>query len=248
MAKRSPVRIGSFEINEAHYTIDGLLERLKYTISDSRHVVSDETYGILLSGGVDSSILAILAKPFRVPCFVIGKSLNSPDISAAMRLAEEKDLCLYVYIPSSAEIEEAKSKLTTDYPGDENVLIALRFCSRFVSCLIATDGIDELMGGYWWHTKRTDEFSTIESAFKYSWDKLETDHLTPMFEAAKQTGVNIYWIYLQPYIAKYISRIPLKDRIENDVNKAFWKQTAKRVGVPQWVIDRPKRGFIDALS
>ena len=63
MAKRSPARIGSFEVNEAPYTIDELIERLKYTIADS-HVVSNETYGILLSGGVDSSVLALLSKPY----------------------------------------------------------------------------------------------------------------------------------------------------------------------------------------
>jgi len=252
MVRRSPVQIDNFEVKENKYTIDGLVDKLKKIIS-VRLAISKEAYGILLSGGIDSSVLALLTKPFGIPCFVIGKSLDSPDVSAAMKLAEEKDLCLYIHIPDLNEIEVTKQELTTKfrislYPGDENVLIALQFCSKFVSSLFATDGIDELMGGYWWHTNRTHEYPTAENAFEYFWGKLEPVHLTPMFESAKQAGVNIYWVYLQPYFTKYISRIPIKDRIKNGINKAVWKQVAKKIGVPQWVIDRPKRGFIDALS
>jgi len=247
MIRRSPAQIGNLiRNNHLSFTVDGLIDRLEKIVSDT-FAISTENFGLLLSGGIDSSILALLVKSWDIPCFVVGKSMDSPDILAAMKLAKEKNINLYIYIPSSEKIQEIKSRLITNLPGDENVLIALEFSSKFISCLLATEGIDELMGGYWWHTKRTENYPTIESAFEYSWNHLESDHLTPMFEAAKQTNMSIYWIYLQPYISDYIATLPFEKRIENG-NKSIWKEVAKKIGVPQWVIDRPKKGFITAFS
>lgn len=247
MVRRSPAQIGSLiRNNHPPFSVDGLVDRLQETVSET-FAISNETFGLLLSGGVDSSVLALLMKPWNTPCFTIGRSIDSPDILAAMKLAKENDINLYVHIPSSEEIKKVKERVTTDFPGDENVLIALEFSSKFISSLFATEGIDELMGGYWWHLKKTEYCSTIEEAFEYSWNHLESDHLTPMFEAAKQTNMNIHWIYLQPYISDYIAGLPFEKRIENG-NKSIWKEVAKKIGVPQWVIDRPKKGFVDALS
>jgi len=203
--------------------------------------------GILLSGGLDSSILALLAKEFspNIPCFTIGSTCDHPDVVASMKLAKEVGLKLFVYLPSRKDALVATTQITTEFSGDENVFLTLQFASHFVTDILATDGIDELMGGYWQHVQpniKPDGF------FKHFWNRLEYAHLTPMFESAKQVGVNIHWINLDPDVVNYISRIPLRLRVPGGVTKQVWRALAHFIGVPDWVIQRKKLGFVNALD
>lgn len=244
---RFPAQIGNWEINESLYNVKDLLGLIELSIKDSLDKSTNP--GVLLSGGIDSSILALLVQKFaNVPYFTIGSSLSHPDVIAASKLAKEFDLKLFIYIPSRRDVILSSGLVKTNFPGDEIVYLALQFASHFVTDILAADGIDEQMGGYWWHINKSFKCPTVESAFKHFWDKLESDHLTPMFESAKQANVNVRWVYLYPEIVNYINRIPLDDRVKDGESKAVWKQLARSIGVPEWVIIRKKKGFVDALD
>lgn len=237
MAKRFPVQIDNWQLTNGDYSSEELLKLLYEIITDTLQKCKNP--GILLSGGIDSSLLAILANKITdVPCFTIGSNLNHPDIVASMKLSNEFNLNHYIYIPNEK---------TNDNLGDLGVFMALDFASKFATDIISGDGIDEQMGGYWWHINKSDLFPTAELAYKYFWDNLEINHLTPMFESAKKRGVNLFWPYLHPEIIRYISKIPLEERVKDGVGKVFWRDVAKLADVPEWVIQRPKRGFVDAL-
>ncbi len=211
--------------------------------------------GILLSGGVDSSLLALIAIKYypNIPFFTVGKDITNPDIQAAIQLAKEKKLNLYIHLLNSEEISVVRQELKENvnsnsfYEGDECVLAALKFVSPIVTGIITTDGIDELMGGYWGHRDRK-RFPAIEDAFKYFWDELEEKHLTPMCRSAKLYKLDLVFVYLMPKVVQYLSIIPLNRRIEGNVGKAIWKEIARITGVPSWVIERQKRGFVDAFN
>ncbi len=209
----------------------------------------NDKLGILLSGGIDSSVLALLANELKpTPCFTIGVNEGQADIISARRLAAQYGWDLRVYLAPQSRIEELQKNMKFNYQGDDAVYLAIEFASQFVAGLLATDGIDELMGGYWWHTHKSDRFQSIEQAFEYFWGELEPKHLSPMFSSAKTLGMDLYWIYLYPEVTEYIKRIPLIKRVGLGKSKIIMRQLAKRIGLPKWVIDRPKRGFCDALN
>ena len=243
MVKRYPVQIGSWAVNEASYNLPDLLKVVKSAVKVALN--QSQRPGILLSGGLDSTILVLLARELdqNIPCFTIGSSFDHPDVVASMRLAKEFDLKLFVYLPTRKDVELACEKIKTNLPGDEIVFLALQFASHFVTDILATDGIDELMGGYWEHAQSL----LPTNWFRIFWDKLESDHLTPMFESAKQVGVNIHWVNLDPNVISYISRIPLRDRVRDGITKQAWRDLVRLVGVPEWVIQRKKLGFLNAL-
>lgn len=244
MVKRYPARIGSWRVTNGQYSYAGLIDVLNSAINKA--IVRSHRPGILLSGGVDSSLLALLVKEQRpdIPCFTIGSNLQHPDVVAAMRLATEFDLDLRVYLPNKEAIAAAGQRAKTNNPGDDAVLLALEFASKFVTDIMAADGIDEQMGGYWWHVHRPN----TEQVFEYFWNQMEQKHLEPMFNSAELVGVNVHWVYLAPEVVDYIARIPLAERIRNSIGKAYWKEAAKLADVPDWVINRLKRGFVHALS
>jgi len=244
MVKRYPAQIGSWAVNEAPYNLPDLLKVVKSAVKVALN--QSQRPGILLSGGLDSTVLVLLAKEFspNVPCFTIGSTFEHPDVKASVRLAKEIGQKLFVYLPSRKDKELACEQINTNLPGDENVFLALQLASHFVTDILATDGIDELMGGYWEHARSylpTDWFKSF-------WDRLENDHLTPMFESAKQVGVNIHWVNLDPDVVNYISRIPLRLRVHGGVTKQVWRALAHFIGVPDWVIQRKKLGFVNALD
>jgi len=245
--ERFPKITPEWKYSPSEYSIEEFI----YLLEDTVHSIINnlENYGILLSGGIDSTILALLIKKYNpnVPCFTIGGARNNPDIVASMRLSEELNLNHYLYFPNREEKESINKKINTQEAGDDCVFGAFQFASKFVDNIVATEGIDELMGGYWLHRSR-EKYPNIETAFQHYWNNLESGHLTPMFEAAKLNKINIYWIYLYQNIVDYISRIPLSDRIENNIGKFFWKEVGRKIGAPEWVCQREKRGFVDAFS
>ena len=122
-------------------------------------------------------------------------------------------------------------------------------CKKYgITDVIATDGIDEMMGGYWWHANESDRFSTLYDAFEHFWSEVDSNHLDSLYRSADIAGVQIHLPYLDSEVIDYISRIPLEDRVMPGKPKHLWKQCALALKVPQWVIDRPKIGFVDALN
>ncbi len=254
---RIPEKIGQFifpEENVSRFSKDKFLKNLDSTIE--KILNDNDQPGILLSGGVDSALLAILATKClpNIPCFVVGQYVAHPDVQAAERLAKEKGLNLKVRLFNSKEIFDIQQELkecigsASLYDGDECVFAALKFAAQNnVTSIIATDGIDELMGGYWGHRDRI-RFPDIKDAFIYFWDELEEKHLSPMYRAAEFHKLDLVFVYLLPGIVEYLSMIPLEDRIKGGVGKAVWKEIAQMVGVPSWVIKRQKEGFVDAFK
>ncbi len=249
---RRPAKIGTFRfpVGLQRFSKDNFLAIIKESLGGGGKP------GILLSGGVDSALLAILATKYlpNIPCFVVGQYATHPDVQAAKRLAKEKGLNLKVRLFDSKEISDIQQELkectgsASLYDGDECVFAALKFAAQNnVTSIIATDGIDELMGGYWGHRDRT-RFPDIKDAFTYFWDELEEKHLSPMYRAAEFHKLDLDFVYLSPNVVEYLSMIPLEDRIKGGVGKAVWKELAQMVGVPLWVIKRQKEGFVDAFK
>ena len=245
LVKQSSVPISKWRIEPNDYSIQDLLTVLRQVIYRKAKLL--ECPVLLLSGGVDSTILLMLLLECvsDVTCITIGESLNHPDMVAAKRLAEEMNFNWVAYIPSLQMKNRAQNRIEKPYfPGDEGVLLALECASGFGTSIWVTDGIDEQMGGYWWHANTEDIYNT----FKNFWDELESKHLSPMYRSAQIVGVDICWPFLDPLVIDYIARIPLEDRVANGECKVVWKEIARELKVPDWIIKRPKLGFVDALS
>lgn len=239
MAKRYPALIGKLPLHPNKSMVMSLLEAINSSIGLA--LGRSQQLGILLSGGLDSSILAILANRIgEVPCFVIGGDTDYPDVQAAQRLSVEFGFPLHVYIPTDADRVQAKQSIVTECDGDDGVYLALRFAGQYVTDVMGGDGIDEQMGGYWGHYE--------PGGFEQFWGVLEKNHLTPMFSSAQLLGLNVHWAYLDAGVVDWIGTIPFEQRVKGQVLKAYWRDWARTIGVPEWVIDRPKRGFVHAIS
>jgi asparagine synthetase B (glutamine-hydrolysing) len=205
--------------------------------------------GLLISGGLDSSILACIVKKYYpgIPCFTIAFNKDNEDLKAAIKFSREEKLNHYIYLLNRNELNSNYKIIKNDDNGC--YLIALNFMSKLAKTVLATDGIDELMGGYWGHV-RPDflGLKSIRESFEYYWGCLEEKHLKPMWESAIRVGMNVNWVFLDDDIVNCASNISLEKRIENRVTKAYWKEVARIADVPEWIINRKKQGFCDAFK
>lgn len=218
------------------------------SIKDARGKV-----GMLLSGGVDSTLLLkFVLKYGRIPVFTVVTDLSHPDLEAARKVAKDYSLEHYVLMPSGKDLERAKEAIQARpggiFEGDAAVYLALELAKeKGVDTILAADGIDELTGGYWWHAKLSDRFTSKEDAFKYFWNKLEPEHISPLLDSASKVGIEVKFPYLDKRVVTTLTRIPLEDRVNGGITKKWWKDFARGY-VSSEIVDRPKLGFVSSLD
>jgi asparagine synthase (glutamine-hydrolysing) len=127
----------------------------------ARQLVADVPVGVLLSGGVDSSILTALTArllgPEKTMAFTLGYPGMGPDsdeIDHARRVAKHLGVRHHVYEASDVDLIQELERLVWHY--DEpfadaaalNVFLLSRMIRSRVTVAIAGEGSDELFGGY----------------------------------------------------------------------------------------------------
>ena len=159
---------GVIEINERQYyrvtvcpddtwTLRGALDTLKRMLDEAveSHIAGEAEVGISLSGGLDSSLLALVMKqycPAGLTTFTVADNQSHPDLFHARRLSAELearhqviDFTFDAYlreIPACLAIEEQPSILT---------FMPFRFlcqrASRVVKSCLSGEGADTVFGG-----------------------------------------------------------------------------------------------------
>jgi asparagine synthase (glutamine-hydrolysing) len=161
---RHPARDESISLKEAQNALEDVLED-----SVGLHLAADVDVGLTLSGGLDSTILALLAQERHRPpliTFTLADDVEHPDLAQAgviaeMLAAEHHPVVLgfdeYLSaIPSLIAAEEQPSSLY----GIPFQLLCTRIAERVKVCLHG-EGADELFGGYREYLDRQHKLSAI---------------------------------------------------------------------------------------
>ena len=115
--------------------------------------------GVLLSGGLDSSTIAYLAKEFQpdLKTFTVGASINdSEDLRRAREMAQYLGTEHYDYIYREREIEQVLPQVIYHLESfDEDCVygavanyFAARLAAQHTDCVLCGEGADEFLGGY----------------------------------------------------------------------------------------------------
>jgi asparagine synthase (glutamine-hydrolysing) len=155
-ARPAPVSADEVRRDEEAELVEELRARLRDSVR--AHLVSDVPVGVLLSGGIDSSVLAALAaeevsEPLRT--FSIGFEERSFDELADARLVAERyatDHHELVLRPDAAlllpALAEAFDEPFADSSGLPTYLVS-RLAADHVKVALSGEGGDELFGGYY---------------------------------------------------------------------------------------------------
>ena len=136
-----------------------MIKELGKIIVQNIREIPEVPVSLLLSGGIDSSlVLALLRRVYSqmpISTFTLAGSQDYPDMVFAREVAElfrtehnEIILSDEQYSQFSEEYNKVKQH---DFKGDVNVYILCSFAKAFSNIIVTGDGGDECFGGYWLH-------------------------------------------------------------------------------------------------
>lgn len=155
---RQPENENIFSENEVPEIMRGIRDQLGRAVE--KRLMADVEVGVLLSGGLDSSLIALLAqeqskmdKPMK--SFCVG-SENSEDVIRAREVAEEIGTDHYEHIFTEQELIDHLPEVIYHLESYDSSLVRSAIPSYFVSKLAAEhvkvilsgEGADELFSGY----------------------------------------------------------------------------------------------------
>lgn len=250
---------------ESKWSLENLDQSLKSVFLDYGSVALEANGGKIhttLSGGLDSTLaVAYLRKNFptaEINTYTMGGTEEHPDVIHARIAAEKFDTVHHEYIPTSDQMAKALTEFNAMHQGTDlkiagetgnsDVFMLYKYISQFKpKIILAHDGIDELMGGYWDHRKNCTP-KERETIYRGFWDRLIPDHLEPLIETGSEFGIEVLFPYLDSRITQAASDIPLDNRSSIQESKKPLRAIARQLGVPEEILTRPKRGQVGMLD
>jgi asparagine synthase (glutamine-hydrolysing) len=211
---------------------------------------------IAFSGGLDSSILALLAKRSGVNVHLVHVALeNQQETEHAFRAAEELKLPLYPQTYTEKDLRQVVPSVleAIEEPNPVKLGIAIPIFwaakkTAEMNCrvMLAGQGADELFGGY---KRYVDDYlhfggeKTGEAIFKDAAGMYEVN-LERDWKACNASDVELRLPFAAHKIAEFALSLPLEIKLEPDKNtlrKLVLRRVAKNLGLPSFIADKPKK-------
>ena len=228
-----------------------MLEKLEDSISIR---MPEEKFGILFSGGLDSTIIACLCKlmgknpGIDFTCYTAGLAgvQLPPDVEYAKKMAYELGLDLKIKIIDLDEVEEYL-KDVVPLVEDSNVPKVGVALTMYAACVAAREdgirvmfsgsGADEIFAGYDRHKRSTDiSRDCYADVLKIYEKNTYRDDVVSM-----NNNIELRVPYLDKRFVDYCLKIPPEYKINDEQNKLILRMLAEEIGIPAEVSQRRKQ-------
>jgi asparagine synthase (glutamine-hydrolysing) len=213
---------------------------------------------VAFSGGLDSSLIACLAKNLGVDVHLIYVSLkNQSETEQAKEAAEALKLQPHVYLYSEKDVEEVLPKVlwVIEKPDPIKTSIGIpifwaaeKTAEMELKILLTGQGADELFGGY---KRYLNDYSRYGKKFV---QKTIFNDVARMHEANFERDSKICSFHNTelrlPFVtyplAKFALSMPLKLKIESpkdQLRKIVLRKVAENIGLPPQIVRKPKKAI-----
>lgn len=257
-------------VKENQTSIDELHDALEAAVH--RQLMSDVPYGVLLSGGLDSSVTSAIAKKYaekrietddtqrawwpQLHSFAVGLD-GSPDIAAAQKVADHIGT---VHHEIKFTIQEGLDAIrdviynletydiTTIRASTPMYLMARVIKSMGVKMVLSGEGADELFGGYLYFHKAPNAEEFHEETIR----KLNKLHMYDCLRANKSLaawGIEGRVPFLDKEFMDVAMRINPQDKMINGERMEKWViRKAFESYLPESIVWRQKEQFSDGVG
>lgn len=203
--------------------------------------------GILFSGGLDSAVLAAIAKEHaEITCYTAGLA-GSQDVEFAARAADAIGVKLKTKIIKEKEVESYAQKVI-DTINDTNAMKVGVGIPVYACCEIADEktilsglGAEELFAGYHKFKKYVGQWSEMRRVLADAFSALPEKDISRDTAIAAYFGKELRTPYLDPDFANAVMRIHPQYKISETENKILLRHVAAELGLPKFICNRPKK-------
>lgn len=219
-------------------------------------VAGEKRVAVAFSGGLDSSVVACLAKRCGVEVQLIHVSLvGQSETEEALRAAEALELPMQVHLFTEADAENVALKVVELIEEADPVKTAVgipffwnaqKAAEAGVQVMLAGQGADELFGGY---KRYVTEYIAKgdEAVRKTMFHDVAVIHETNVERDEKICGYHDVELRI-PFgafeVAEFAMSLPTPLKLErkaDSLRKLVLRRVAENLGLPREIVDKPKR-------
>jgi asparagine synthase (glutamine-hydrolysing) len=239
-------------------------EWIKNTLEDAvklRLQTTDRPIGFLLSGGLDSSLIASIAQKQlgKIKTFSIGVK-DSPDLVAARRVADylDSDHTEVIFTPEEGidvlqdVINTLESYDTTTVRASIPMYLLCQYIKKNTPCryIFSGEGSDEVLGGYLY-------FHYAPSEIEFSMENIRRLKLIHQFDGLRADrcagahGLDLVVPFLDKYFVECAMTIEQRLKLPSEGQPVIEKRVLREVFaeyLPEDVLWRQKDGMSDAVG
>nr|WP_255452966.1 asparagine synthase (glutamine-hydrolyzing) [Thermococcus sp. M36] len=231
------------ELRRRRLPLETAVVAVKKTLAHAVRIRTPKKVGVLFSGGIDSSLVALLASEHSDVVLYTAGAEGSPDLEWARRASDLLGLPLKEYVFDQEDIAGAVREVVfaIEEPNPMNLAIGLplyfatKLASRDgVKVLLSGQGADELFGGYAKYLRRPElmEKDLCEMGEK----NLARDDKIAMLNAVEGR-----FPFLDLSVVSAALGTPLEAKIGGGVRKAVLRKAAVELGLPEEIAGREKK-------
>lgn len=241
-------------------TMQTAAKELKMLLEQSVRVrVSDlKEVAVAFSGGLDSSIIAFLAKKSNANIHLIHASLGGQlETENAKKTAEELKMPINIHLFKEDDVEKAVPEVIRLIEEADPIKTSIgipvywtaeKAAERNFKVVLAGQGADELFGGY---KRYVDTYLTHgnEKTRKTIFNDIVRLHETNLERDSKI--LNFHNVELRlPFatykIAQFALDLPVElkiERTQDSLRKLILRKTAENIGLSQSIVEKPKKAI-----
>lgn len=204
---------------------------------------------LALSGGVDSTLLLykFLEHGFPVTAHTMVASEENPDfIHAGIAVSQAPgDVQHEIHFREATEEETRRSNhfLGMEKDRPDNYLLLMEEIAKLTRVIVCGDCIDEMMGGYYRHRD-----APTKDTFQDLMGQLVPNHLSPLDRCSSLYRVWVFLPYADERVVGVCRRFHFMELVIDGERKKPICELARKVGVPEEIVVRRKRGLVSALE
>jgi asparagine synthase (glutamine-hydrolysing) len=243
-----PQATPTYSEGEAQATLD-----IQATLEDAvrKRMIADVPIGISLSGGLDSSIVAMLASRYssQLNSFAVGME-GSEDLRAARIMAGVLNTCHHERVYTEMEMLSALPKVIYHLESFDPALVRsaipnyflAEFASKFVKVILTGEGADEIFAGYDYLGVIQSEIVLQREMIRIT-EQLHNTNLQRADRVAMAFGLEARVPFLDKKSVSLSLSLPTQWKVHQNSIPKFILRNAFADHLPTEIVRRPKQKF-----